>query len=612
MTERTRRRWLQVMSSAGVAGLAGCSLFEVDSGSESDGDDGSSPTDSPGDSTETADTETATTDDTDETEETPEEPDPAENRAEPGERSECEPQVISSDIGQDTTWAVEDCPRVALDGNIKVQNGATLTIEPGVEVVGRAGAKLTIKSNGTLQANGEPGNPVWFYGASNVPAYWQTIEIESNRQNQLTNVVVEDAGGADWANVWMQDGARLSVSNSAFLGSETWGMVAENGATLPTFSNNGFSENGTAPIRVGATVVGMLDSTSNYVGGNGDDHIEVNNADVESEATWPATDAPYFFKNNTKLFAPITIDPGAQFTFQSGGKLTVKSSGGSLTADASDGDPITFEGATATPGYWQTIEFESNNPNNVLNNVEVAHGGGGDWANVWVQDDARLSVQNATFAESDTYGLVVENGATLPEFATNTFSNNGTAPLRVSATVVGMLDSGSTYVGGNGNDHIEVNNADVEDEATWPATDAPYFFKNNTKLFTPITIDPGAQFTFQDGGKLTVKSNGGALTADAGGGETISFVGASATPGYWQTIEIESNTPDNVFNNVEVAHGGGGDWANIWIQDDAQATVQNSLIRESATFGIVAESGSVFNGSNNTYQNNASGGIDQR
>jgi hypothetical protein len=129
---------------------------------------------------------------------------------------------------------------------------------------------------------------------------------------------------------------------------------------------------------------------------------------------------------------------------------------------------------------------------------------------------------------------------------------------------------------------------------------------------TAVTVDPGAQFTFGEGAKLTVKENGGVLTADAGGAETISFVGARSAPGHWRAIEIESDDPDNVLDNVEVAHGGSGNWANVWVSEGARATVTNSLLRDSATHGIVVGADATFDGSDNVHRNNADGERERR
>jgi hypothetical protein len=342
--------------------------------------------------------------------------------------SDCEPETISEDVTKDTTWSTGECPRVAIDGKIRVTNGATLTIESGVEVVGKQGSRLLVKSDGTLKSKGEPDTPVWFYGDSLVKGYWQAIEIRSDTGNELRNTVVRDAGRGDWANVWVQGGSRLSVSNSTFANSNTWGLVAEADAKLPEFSANEFSGNGAAALRIATPLVGMLDADSTYAGGNENDVIEVLNATVEDDATWPATDAPFLFDGKHRVVGTVTVAPGAEFQFTEGSRLLVKDDG-ALTADAGDGDPIVFEGADETPGHWQAIELRSNTVDNVLDNVVVAHGGRGDWANVWVQSNARIEMTNSTVRDSGTWGIVVEEGAKF-EGSNNTYENNAEGAIR--------------------------------------------------------------------------------------------------------------------------------------------------------------------------------------
>ena len=62
-------------------------------------------------------------------------------------------------IDEDTTWGVEDSP-IVLEGPVVVSRGATLTIEPGVEVRGTPGARLVVA--GVLHAVGTRKDPIVF------------------------------------------------------------------------------------------------------------------------------------------------------------------------------------------------------------------------------------------------------------------------------------------------------------------------------------------------------------------------------------------------------------------------------------------------------------------
>jgi uncharacterized protein YaiE (UPF0345 family) len=584
--DASRRRFLLGTGALAATGLAGCTQIRNTIGNRTGGVGGSG-----GDGGGGGDAGTPTVD-----------PGPDVTSLTP---ADCEPEVISDDIEADTTWDTADCPRVALDGNVRVTNGATLTVEPGVEVVGRSGARLTVKGESTLAASGGPENPVWFHGESDTPGYWQGIRIRSSTASELDNVVVAHGGANGWANVYLDGGAQAAVTNVRSEQSATAGLVAESGATLSAFAANEFRANEGAAVSVPTTVLDSVDTGSSYTGNNDVDAVRVFSEDVEDDATWAGV--PYYFDgSNHRLFGAVSVDPGAQFTLGEGARVTVKE-GGSFTAEGTSDSPIAFEGETATPGYWQGIRIRSNNPDNSFDNVVIAHGGANGWANVYLDGGAQAAVTNSTFRQSATAGLVAESGVTLSAFATNEFRANEGAAVSVPTTVLGSVDAESTYVADNGTDAVRVFDEDVEDDATWAAV--PYYFDgSNHRFFGAVSVDPGAQFTFGEGARITVKE-GGSFAAEGSSDSPIAFEGATASPGHWQGIRIRSNNPDNSFDNVVVAHGGASGWANVYVGGGAQAAVTNSTLRQSATWALYAEDGATLDSSNNTYENNGEGGV---
>jgi hypothetical protein len=526
--------------------------------------------------------------------------------------ADCTPETVSSDIEEDTTWSAGDCPRKAIDGNVKVNNGATLTIEPGVEVVGMSGGRITVRSESTLKAQGEPTNPVWFYGETDATGYWQGIRFRSETANELDNVVLRNGGQDDWANIYLDDNSQAAVTNTLSEQSSTAGLVATGGTTLTEFSNNAFRGNEFAAMDIRTTHLGMLDSGSIYAGDNGTDVIHVASRSVGSDATWPATDAPYRFEgSNHKLNAAVTVDPGASFVFESGARITVRPDGSFAVEGGSD-NPVTFEGETAEPGFWQGLRYRSNNPNNSIDNAEIAHGGQDDWANIYLDDDSQAAVTNTLSEQSSTAGLVATGGTTLSDFSNNEFRGNEFAAMDVRTTHLGMLDAESSYTGDNDTEVIHVASRSVDSDATWPATDAPYRFEgSNHKLNAAVTVDPGASFVFRAGARITVRPDG-SFTAEGGTDDTITFEGETAEPGSWQGLRYRSNNPNNSIDNAEIAHGGQDGWANVYLDDDSQAAVTNSTLEASATYGIIVTSGASLEVSGNSFENNAEGEVDNQ
>lgn len=524
--------------------------------------------------------------------------------------SDCSPRTVSSNIESDTTWSPEECPRVALDGNIRVTDGATLTIEPGVEVVGRSGSRITVKSGGTLKATGEPTNPVWFYGESDATGFWEGIRFRSNTDNELNNVVVRNGGQNDWANIYLDDDSQVSVTNTLSEQCSTSGLIATSGTAFSEFSNNYFRDNEFAAMEIPTTHVGMIDSGSVYAGDNANDVVHVFSQSIENDTTWPALGVPYRFAGeNHRINAAVTVDPGAQFVFMSGGRITVRSDG-SFIAEGESDSRISFEGETATTGFWEGIRIRSNNPNNSFDYVDLAHGGLNDWANIYLDDNSQASITNTRSNQCSTSGIIATSGTTLSEFGSNTFEENGFAAIEIPTSQVGAVDADSTYAGENNHDAVYVFSQSVENDANWSA--APYRFAGeNHRINAAVTVDPGAGFTFEEGGRITVRSDG-AFTADGSGDANISFTGATDTQGFWEGIRLRSNNPNNSFDNVEVTNGGQNGWADIYLDDNSQASVTNSTLRASSTYGIIVTSGASLDSSNNTFENNAEGDIDDR
>lgn len=67
-------------------------------------------------------------------------------------------------IRSDTTWKAGKT--YILTGRSFVENGATLTIEPGVTIQGRPGSALVVTRDGRLHARGTSSQPVVFTSAA--------------------------------------------------------------------------------------------------------------------------------------------------------------------------------------------------------------------------------------------------------------------------------------------------------------------------------------------------------------------------------------------------------------------------------------------------------------
>lgn len=106
--------------------------------------------------------------------------------------------IVDSDIVTNTVWTLAGSPyQVAFDSSgILVAEGATLTVEPGVEVQFDPYASLIVL--GTLKAIGTEAQPILFTGTVKEPGSWLFLVIEStsfirNRGSVLRHVTIEYA-----------------------------------------------------------------------------------------------------------------------------------------------------------------------------------------------------------------------------------------------------------------------------------------------------------------------------------------------------------------------------------------------------------------------------------
>jgi Secretion system C-terminal sorting domain len=97
---------------------------------------------------------------------------------------------VSGGIYANTTWTLANSPYI-LTGNIVVFPGATLTIEPGVEVrVTEVGPittnQISLEVRGSLVAVGAPGQQIVFRAANDTTgiAVWRGIDVKSNQGGQ--------------------------------------------------------------------------------------------------------------------------------------------------------------------------------------------------------------------------------------------------------------------------------------------------------------------------------------------------------------------------------------------------------------------------------------------
>jgi hypothetical protein len=513
-------------------------------------------------------------------------------------------------ISADRTLRGIGTPYVLCSSGAQVGSEATLVIEPGVTIRAEEQALLRIRSDGVLRAVGTQADPVRILGQTEEPGFWRGIWHESGLDgNELERVEIAHGGGGAYSNLHLSHESRIRIRDSVFRDSEDWGIHAAAAAvSLPEFERNEFRGNGIAAVRIYPEQLQFLDRASVFEG-NAADVIDVRQGTLSGDPhTVPNPGVPYRLYW-LDISTDLTLEPGITFISQDehAARIRVRTDG-SLDAQGTAESPIRFLGERPAPGSWGGIWIESD-ADNVLDHVEVAHGGRGDRSNLSLSGSARVVITNSTFRDGSDYGIAVTApGVSLPSFSANNLRGNELRAMRINAQHMRYIDT-ETTARDNGEDVIEVRPGVLEGSAhAWRATDVPFLLVGGVDVRTSLVVEPGFRMLAAEGAQTIRIRDGASINAVGTPLNMIRFTAQNGEAGAWSGLWIESS--GNQLRFVEIAHGGRGSFHNIYIAGNASLTVTNSIIRNSAAYGIyVASQSSTLNQSDNSFSANANGNI---
>ncbi len=375
--------------------------------------------------------------------------------------------TLGGSVGVDITLRAIDSPHV-ITGDLLIENGATLTVEPGAVVMLAGGTNRRIDvgtaTAGALVADGGQAgidDQIVFTRfqaiAGPVPSsHYRGLRFGANiiaGTTTLRNVVVEFGGrvNADINRgaVEVLSGSAPVIVDSIVRESLNYGLYAQAGAgseNVDWFDGNQLISNGRAPINIGSDEVSTLGPDLDLVG-NGQDRVFVRGSLVtRADASWANYGVPFYLSNDLSVRAgsTMTIAPGTEMRFAPGRRLRVSTNGedGTLVAGGSPQAPIRMH---ADSGTWNGIYLDDRiGAGTVLRNVRVegfaAGVDGGLRLDNPATPGARIAiVENCLFqsAEAGAFGVRVSDDARLSSFENNVIDVNGTS---VSAAMAGFDD----------------------------------------------------------------------------------------------------------------------------------------------------------------------------
>jgi len=465
-------------------------------------------------------------------------------------------KIVSGDITKDQTWS----GTVYLKDDVSIQSGATVTIEAGTQVIAGPDSSLDVGWNtqtATLKAVGTAESPIRFCGEQGDAGFWRGILVEPNvtSNSQLHHVLISDAGAMTEALRLVAD---IDVQNVQVRNSQKDGVRAEDFKA----GSSGLSVEGAAGTAVVLTSSNAIEHFP--VGGvfksNGSNVLAIDFDSITADARFRNVGIPYYQELSVDVYkAKLTLDPGVVYHFGADAGLEIGWNGNpaSLSAVGSADEPIVFDGATPTSGFWQGILIRDKvTTDSKLSNVEVRHGGGNDGFALEVR--APITLDGVLVSDNDA-GVFIGNTGVSKASKNLTVTKGEQRPLTVEADGLVTLPEGGSF-NGNAIDEIAIKGGSYRASGTVPNLGIPYRFLSSldTLAGSSLTLTAGSEFIMPSDAHLEIGWNGNQATVVAAGtaAKPIRFRGSDSSSGYWEGLVVGDNVPSaSKLDYVEVSGG---------------------------------------------------------
>ncbi|GAB3924666.1 right-handed parallel beta-helix repeat-containing protein [Larkinella terrae] len=332
--------------------------------------------------------------------------------------------------------------------------------------------------------------------------------------------------------------------------------------------------------------------------------------------------ADYIVPKSLAVTSELTINPGVVIAFERDTRFDINDGGGLIIAKGTADKKIRFIGVEKTKGYWVGIMIYSGSNANVLENIEVMHAGSRTIISstkagmaLFGGGKAQIALKNSLFSQNDGYGLLVQEGSLLREFAANTFTKNTEAGIVVDPANVDKLDAASVFTGENGRNVVEIKGYYLREgsDITWGGfkDKTPYRLTGDFAVECGLTLSPGVTIEGARDVVMMINSKG-YLIAKGTATDKVTFTGADRTGATWKGLMIYSVNSRNVIENAEISNGGSlaivsGKKANLALYG-GNLSIKNTTISNSGGYGIFVSYSSKLNAdasTTNTFKSNA-------
>lgn len=526
----------------------------------------------------------------------------------------------------DATW---DDPAVTylVNNAVTVPAGRTLTIAAGQIVKFREFANFGITVNGTLRATGAAGSPIIFTSTRDDAAggdvyndgvfggayngQWQALTFSATSSGSLLDHVEVRYGGSGAPGQVIVDGGPLTLSNSTLFDSQSAGIRIQNAA--PTLTNLIYQDNAIAAsmdLAASPTISGVT-MTNNDVNA-----LRVDGGTLLADAVWDDPDITYLVHNAVTIPAgrTLTIQAGQIIKFREFANLGITVNG-SIRAQGNAAAPIIFTttrddsvgtnayndgaGNTAYAGQWDALVFNASSFANVLDRVELRHGGSTSGAQLLVSGGP-LSLTNSTILGSSNAGVRIVGGN--PALSNITFKDNAIAAsmdLASNPTII------APSLVNNGVNALLVDGGTLASDAHWDDPGIAYLVNNAVTVPSGKTLHvaAGQIIKFREFANLGINV-AGTLKAIGAPGAPIIFTttrddsvggnaynddpGNTAYAGQWDALSFQATSTASVLDQVELRYGGSQGQGQLRVAA-APLQLANSKVLSSSSAGVRVE-----------------------
>ncbi len=527
---------------------------------------------------------------------------------------------VTGPITTDTIWTLAGSP-YRLSGQIRVENGATLTIQAGVVVQAAQDAELRSLAGTRIVAQGSAAQPVRFTADSGSPAsdWWRGILfLGADGQpstSSLAYTIVEYAGRNSldfFENNWRSPSAGIAAFRwSGSFSHVTVRQTAGDGIwlELPTaaadLSDISLLQNSGVGLVLNNTRLAMPNLARMAASGNGNDNILLTSGETLLDQRWPHAGLAYELGQWTvQDGATLTIGAGAVLRFQADGMLKV-AIGGRLMVGGTQDAPVRFTATTANPrpGWWRGLMIlgDAARPNlSTFSYLTIEHTGSNTleyWEHYWRSPKAGVvtfhwngSMDHVAVQVGSGDGLWLEQsdptltdlgltyhagrgfvflGASLPTLTRTQVMYNGRTGFITPDSRPIFADFAS---GGNQDPTIAIDSGAVTADMTWQTLDAPWAPRQiSLNDGVHLTMEPGAALLFDQDGFLRVNP-GSRLTALGTADAPIRFSANSLdpAPNWWRGMIIlgdPARPNPSVIEHAVIEYAGNNSldfWENYW------------------------------------------------